>query len=474
MRVLLALSPPGLPQVNAIGVNGWVLLFTLGLALVTGVIFGLAPALDASRAQLNDVLKEGSVRAGTGPRQRRLRGALVITEVAFAVVLLIGAGLLIGSFARLRDVNPGFNPDHALEMQVALSAGRYSTTPPVANFFRQVLPRIQGLPGVVAAAATSDVPLGPCPDLLFAIVGRPAPRANDSPDAFYHAVTPGFVAALGLHLLRGRAFTDADDAHSQPVVIINQAAVRTWWPKQNPVGQAIWIGRGSPQFAEPAPRVIVGVVNDVKQQNLENREREPAMYLPLPQVPSDVTATLVRLLPPHLLIRTAGDPLALAGAVERQVRAVDSQQPLFNVTSLRQQIYASLAPQQFNMLLLGIFAALALVLAGVGIYGVISYSVTQRHQEIGIRMALGADPPAVLRLVVGEGLRLALLGVAAGLAGAFLLTRLMASLLFGVRASDPATFALTAAVLAAIAVFASYWPARRAAALSPLRALRHE
>ncbi|MGH9490572.1 MAG: ABC transporter permease [Terriglobales bacterium] len=474
---LVALGPASLPQVTAIGISGPVLLFTVGLCIATGVIFGSAPAWQAARPDMNAVLKEGGTRASGGRGRRRLRSALVVSEMAFALVLLTGAGLLITSWARLEAVPPGFRPSHVLTLRMALPPSQFANTVAVANFDRALLPRLDRLPGVRAAAISDDLPLeGMDADLPFEVMGRPAPARNNVPDGFYHVVAGRLFAALGMPLLRGRGFTAADTAGSPPVVIINQAAAERYWPHQNPIGQAIWIGKPimGPALTDPAPRTIVGVVGNVHENSLGNRHIRDALYIPAAQVPDALMALFVKLLPPAVVVRTTGDPGALTAAVERQVWAVNPAVPLYQQQTLEQIVTQSAGPQRFSATLLGIFAALALVLAAVGIYGVMAYSVAQRQREIGVRMALGAGRSQVLRMVVGDGLRLALIGIAIGWGAGLALTRLLASLLFGVRSWDPAIFIATGVALVALAVLASLVPARRAAGVDPMLALRNE
>jgi putative ABC transport system permease protein len=473
---LVALSPASLPRVTAIGISPAVLLFTLSLCVATGLIFGVAPAWQASRPDVNAVLKEGGTRASGGRGRRRLRAALVVSEIAFALVLLSAAGLLITSWMRLEGVAPGFQPNHVLTMRLAMAPSRYDSALAVANFESELLPRLQRLPGVQAAALSDDLPLQGCPDLPFEIMGRPSPPRNNMPDGYYHAVAGNIFAALGIPLLRGRAFTAADNAHSQGVVIINEAAAQRWWPHQDPVGQAIWIGKPimGPALTDPGPRTIVGVVGNLHQGSLGHRHIRDALYVPESQVPDALMAEFVKLLPPAVVLRTAGDPAAVTAAAERQVWAVDRSIPIYQARTLNQIIARSNAPQRFNALLLGIFALLALALAAVGIYGVMAYSVAQRQREIGIRMALGAERGRVLRLILGDGLRLAVMGVVIGWAAGLALTRLLASLLFGVKSWNPAIFIATAVALTAVAALASVIPARRAASVDPIQALRNE
>jgi predicted permease len=464
MRVLVALMPANLSQAKDINIDAKVLGFTLLVSLVTGVIFGLAPALHASRPDLNESLKEGG-KGTAGVARSRVRGLLVISEVALALVLLIGAGLLINSFLRLRSVDPGFNADNLLTMKVVLPRLKYPDPVRRTAFYDELLQRVSSLPGVQSAGVTTNLPL------TFkgnnggvTIEGRPEPAPDERPIVITRTVSPDYFRTMNIPVLKGRQFSPQDTADKPGVVIVSEATARQFWPGEDAIGKRIKLGG----FNSDAPWLsVVGVAKDVRQFELDIAPK-PQAYFPYAQM------TYSYLAPRDLVVRTSGDPLGLAAAVRGEVWAIDKDQPVSNVATMEQILSNSVARQRFNMLLLVIFAAVALVLAAVGIYGVISYSVTQRTHEIGIRMALGATSKDVLTLVVGQGLKLVSAGVGIGLGSAFVLTRLMQSLLFGVSATDPTTFAAISAVLVAVAMLASYVPARKATKVDPMVALRYE
>ncbi len=474
LKALLVASPAGIPLVR-ITLDARVLGFTLAVSLLTGILFGLAPALRASRPDLNETLKEGTGRATAGSPRSRLRGLLVVSEIALALVLVVGAALLIETYLRLRNVPPGFDPRRVLTMQMSLTGPRYAHTAQVDSFFRQVLQRLETLPGVEAASSVTNLPLEQGPDLPFNIEGRT--DTDNNPGAQWRAITPNYFRAMRIPLRRGRHFTDSDTGQSPAVVIVNEALVRRYWPRfpagEDPVGQRITIGRLMGKDFGDRTREVVGVVGDIKEVGLD-RAAPLTLFVPCSQVPTSFTPLLNRLLPATWVVRTAGEPLRMTTAIQREIRAVDRQQPVSNVRTLEQVLDGAVARQNFNMLLLGVFAALALVLAAVGIYGVMAYSVGQRMHEIGIRMALGAGRGAVARLIVGQGMALALAGVLVGLGGAFALTRLLAGLLFGVRPTDAATFVGVSSLLLLVALAACYLPARRAMRVDPIITLRYE
>jgi putative ABC transport system permease protein len=483
VRLLLALSPGNLPRVNdhdhvasiVTALDWHVLAFTFGIALLTGVVFGLFPALHISRLDVNSVLKETSGRSGTGLRQNRARSILVASEMALAVILLVGAALMIRTFVGLRSVQPGFDPHNVITMQTSLSGGKYDSTAKVDNLAHQVVQRIESLPGVQSSAATIMLPIEGGIDLPFLVEGRP-PAKGDlyTGDEQWRAVSPHYFTAFRIPLLRGRTFEDRDTGKSERVVIINQAMANKYWPKDNPVGQRIMIGGSAlgPDFAEPV-REVIGIVGSVRENGLSNSD-QGVMYIPQAQTTDGLTKLANSVLPMSWAIRTSNDPSALNAAIQREIMAVDGQLPISKIRTMEQVVSESTARQNFNMLLLSIFAGLALLLAAIGIYGLMSYTVEQRTQEIGIRMALGAGRGDMLKLIVRQGMLLAGIGVAIGLAAAFGLTRLLASLLFGVKTTDPATYAAVALVLITVALFASYVPARRATKIDPLIALRYE
>ncbi|HEY9283638.1 MAG TPA: ABC transporter permease [Pyrinomonadaceae bacterium] len=464
VNLLKAFIPKNVSQVAAVAVDANVLTFTLAVSLLTGLIFGLAPALQASRFNLNETLKEGGRDSAAGRRGNRLRSLLVIAEVAISLVLLIGAGLLVNSFLRLRNVDPGFRADNLLTMRIALPAVKYPDQPRRAAFYNELLGRVAALPGVRSAAVTNWIPLTLQGDTFgISVEGRPDPGPQERPDIVTRVVSPGYFGTMGIELSRGRPFDERQDrADSAPVAIISETMARRLWPGEDPLGKRLRPG-GPDSVA--AWITVVGVAEDVRQFELTAAPRLQ-MYLP------HVQATFF--VPSHLVVSTQVEPLGLAAAVREAVWGIDKDQPVSDVRTMEEILSESIARQRFSMLLLGIFAGVAMLLGAVGIYGVVSYSVTQRAHEIGVRMALGARRGSVLRLIIGQGLKLVLIGVAVGIAAAFVLTRLMESLLFGVSATDPATFAAIPLVLVAAATLASYIPARRATKIDPIVALRYE
>jgi putative ABC transport system permease protein len=455
--LLLALAPENLPHVKGGTLDGRVLGFTLLITLLTGIVFGLVPALQSSRPNLNETLKEGGRGATTG--HNRVRSSLVITEVAVALVLLIGAGLLIRSFYRLQQVNPGFNPRNALAVALSLPGKKYPEPEQNAQFYTQLIEKVSTLPGVVAVGATQSLPIHDDYVLGFNIQGRAPDAPGEEPSTNYYAVSPGYFKAMGIPLLRGRLFTEQDTKDTPRVAVINETMAKKFFPNEDPIGKGINVTNGPERFRE-----IVGIVGDVKQYGLD-QPTTAQTYEPYLQTPFQGMT---------LVVRTEGNPAALTAGVRSQVLSIDKDQPVSRVRTLEQVIAESVAKQRFAMLLLGIFAMVALVLAGVGLYGVMSYAVTQRTHEIGIRMALGAQQRDVLKLVVGQGMILALVGVLIGLLASLALTRVMTTLLFGVSATDPLTFLAIPALLAAVALLASFMPARRAMKVDPMVALRYE
>jgi len=478
VRALLAVSPAGLPRIgengSAVGVDWRVLGFTLGVSLLTGILFGLFPALSASRTDLNSSLKESSNRSGTGFRQSKVRSLLVVSEVSLALVLLIGASLLIRTFVALRSVNPGFDSHHVLTMQMSLTGDRYQKTAGVAELSRNGRERLNAIPGVEASAATCCLPMEGGFGLPFIIVGRPLTgNAIATGGAGWMSASPGYFGAFRIPILRGRAFAESDGVGAPGVVLINEAMARQYWPKQDPLGQQLIIGKGiGPEFAEPA-RQIIGIVGDIHDSGL-NRDPRPMMIVPLAQVTDGMTALNARIAPLIWVVRTHGDPLQAASAVSEQLRQASGGFPVAHIRTLDEVVERSTARENFNMLLLTIFGAVALILASIGIYGLMAYSAQQRTQEMGIRMALGADRSAIRNLVVWHGMRLALGGVVLGVGAAFGLTRLLASFLFGVKPWDPAVFVIVPLILTAVALLAVWLPATQASRLDPMQALRVE
>ncbi len=477
VRALIALGPDTLPRAAEFAdkapLDFRVLAFTLGCAIVTGLVFGLIPALQISRTDLQSTLKEASSRSGTG-RHHYTRSALVVVETALAIVLLIGAALLIRSFSSLRSVDAGFNPQRVLSFETSLGGSKYSTSEAMDRLTREVVRRLETVPGVTAAANVPFLPLEGGFGLGFDIVGRPLAEGERSTGgAGWMYVSDAYFEALEIPLRRGRLFGERDTASAPAVVVVNESFAKRYWPKGDPIGQQLEIGKGmGPDFAEP-PREIVGIVGNVKEAGLGNPAPE-VMYIPLAQVKNSFIELNNKLIPTTWVVKTSVSPLTLASTVRQQVLAVDSQLAVAHERSLEQVFAEATARQTFNATLLTVFAAVALILSALGIYGTLSYSVQQRSQEIGIRMALGADGTALRRMVIRQGMSLAGLGILIGLAGALALSRLITTLLFGVYPNDPASFAAIALLLAAVAFLATWFPARRATQVDPLAALRHE
>jgi putative ABC transport system permease protein len=459
---LVALFPGPLVMGAPVGVDRRVLAFTAALSLLTVIISCLAPALQASKPDLNETLKESGRTSSGGIHRLQLRNLLVVSEIGLALLLLVSAALMMKSFARLLAVDPGFNPAGVLTMRLSLRGPKYVKGEQVSAFCQQGLERVRALPGVQYAALGTGLPLTDSHSRAdITILGQPLPEIDKFPHPDFHVVSPDYFSALGIPLLRGRTFTQADNPQAPGVVLISQSLARRFWPKGDAVGKTILIGHPEPK--NPS-LTIVGIVGDTKQYGLAAATRWE-VYLSYLQHP---TGNL------RVVVRTAANPENLTAAVESQIRGVDQDVPFSEVETMRNVVSDSVGTQRITMLLLGLFAGLAIVLAAVGIYGVISYSVAQRTHEIGIRMALGAEQRDVLRFVVGKGFALTAFGIGAGLVGAFALTRLLSSLLFGVSATDPFVFGGVSLLLAVVALLASYIPARRATKVDPMVALRYE
>jgi putative ABC transport system permease protein len=462
LRLLVDLNPANIPRVENIRLDGRVLWFTLGLSLLTGLIFGLAPALQTTNLQLSETLKEGG-RAGAGGRSaQRLRGTLIVAEVALTLALLVGAGLLIRSFSRLQQVDPGFKAENLLTLRLTLPRSRYTDGARAVSFFERLQERLSALPGVVSASVTTDIMLRKlATSSSFTVENRPQDPSELALELPFDRVQPNYFQTMGIPLAQGRAFTALDGPNTPSVAIVNETFVKRYFPNEDPIGKRF-------TFGDPGPEAqwitIVGVVHDTKRQGIDQPIRIES-WMPLAQSPAGSM---------DVVLRTTGDPLALSNAAREAVWSIDRDLPIPKIQTMEQNLSSRVAQRRLNMLLLGLFALVALLLAAVGIYGVMSYAVTQRTNEIGIRTALGAQTSDVLRLVVGEGMKLALAGVAIGLIATFALTRLMASLLFGVSASDPITFATIAALLIGVALLACLIPARRATKVDPMVALRYE
>jgi putative ABC transport system permease protein len=476
VRALLAMSPGDIPRIGehgaAVSIDWRVLAFTLGVSLLTGILFGLFPAIGASRPDLNSTLKESSNRSGTGFRQSKARSLLVISEVSLALVLMVGATLMIRTFLALRNVNPGFHSDHVLTLEMSLTGDRYQKTAGVAQLSRLARERLNAIPGVEISASTCCLPLEGGFGLPFDVVGRPVQKGQEN-DAGWMSASPGYFGAFKIPILRGRDFTDQDGTGAPGVVLINQAMARHYWPKEDPLGQQIVIGKETgPEFAEPA-RQIIGIVADIHDGGL-NRDPRPLMIIPQAQVPDGMTALNARIGPVVWLVRTHTDPHQFISAVTEQLRQASGGFPVARVRAMDEVVIRSTARESFNMLLLSIFGASAMILASIGIYGLMAYSVQQRTQEIGIRMALGADRVRIRNLVVRQGMQLAIVGVVVGVGAAFGLTRLISSFLFGVKSWDPIAFVTIPVLLMAVALLAVWLPAARASRLDPMQALRVE
>jgi putative ABC transport system permease protein len=463
LGILKTFMPASISQANGIGIDPKVLLFTGLVSLVTGLIFGLAPATQASHFNLNDTLKEGGRDSGASRKGNRIRNVLVVSEVAVSFILLIGAGLLISSFLNLLKLDPGYRAENLLTAKIMLPENKYPDTAKRVAFFQELLRRVEALPGVESAAAGSNLPLTYHGDSMpIGVEGIPDPPPGQTPDVIYRTVSPGYFNTMGIRIVQGRDFTPQDRLESVRVAVISEKTARHYWPGESPIGKRLKPGSTT---AQGPWREVVGVVENVRQNDFA-ADPKMQMYFSYEQV--------VSLTPNALVVRTKVDPLSLATAVRDAVWAIDKDQPVSNIRSMEEIVSTAVARQRFSTMLLGIFAALALVLAAVGIYGVMSYSVAQRTREIGIRIALGAQRGDVLKMTVMQGLRLVSIGVVIGLAAAFVLTRVMASLLFGVSATDPVTYLSIAFVLITVAAFASFIPALRATRIDPIVALRYQ
>jgi putative ABC transport system permease protein len=464
-NLIVALSPEGITRIAETRIDARVLAFTVLVTLATGVAFGVAPALIISRTNLVEALKEGGRGATGSIYTNRTRSLLVVVEIALALVLLVGAGLLVQSLVRLQQVAVGFDPRNILTFNVAMSVDRTTAPSRIADFYRQLTERLKALPGVVNASVVFQLPLGESSGTTkVEIEGQPMEPAKRT-SAIIHSVGPGYFRTMGIPLVRGREFTERDDLHSSPVLIINEALARKHFPNEDPIGKRIAPGFTTvPITEENGMREVIGVVADVKHQNLQG-PAQPEFYFAQAQMPMSAMT---------VVIRTAADPRALVNAARDAVQSLDQNAPVYSVRTVEELFGRSVATPRFNTLLLGLFAGVALILTAVGLYGVISCSVIQNTHEIGIRVALGAQTSDVLKLIVGQGMLLTLVGVTIGLAAAYGLTRLMSNLLYGVGATDLWTFAGAAVLVVGIAIIASYLPARRATKVDPMIALRCE
>jgi putative ABC transport system permease protein len=477
LHALLAINPGDIPrsgpQGSAVTLDWRVLVFTLLISLFTGILFGLIPAFNASRSDLSATLRETGARSGAELWQNKARSILVITEMALALVLLVGAALMIRTFMELRAVNPGFDAHNVLVMDMSLSGARFEKSAAVAQIAREAQRRLETMPGVEAVSTTCCLPLEGGLGLPFQIEGRASSDPQNSPGASWSTISPHYFESFHIPLLRGRLFTDNDDASASRVVVVNEALAKQYWPNENPVGQRITIGAGvGPEFAEPA-REIIGVVGDVRSQGLDTPP-DPTMYVPVAQVNDAVTALNNGFMPITWAVRTKAEPFSLSTDIQRELRIASGGLPVGHIRSMQQVVGESTNRTDFNMTLLNVFAGVALLLAAIGIYGLMAYSVEQRTQEIGIRLALGAGPRDVRNMVVKQGMLLALIGVFIGVGAALGLTRFISSMLYGVKAWDPIVFVSVTLLLSFVALIATYVPARRASQVDPMVSLRYE
>ena len=466
LGLLVSLKPANLPRLAEIGVDRTVFLFTLAVSVVTGLLFGVAPALQVSKMDLNEGLKESSLGGTDSPRRHRLRALLVVSEVALSLVLLVGAGLMIRSFSRLLAVDPGFKADHVLTAFVSLPVSKYPKREEQTAFFDRLLERLRNVPGVSAAGLVTDIPLYGGSSTGFDVDGRPEALPGQRPMTDYRLINADYFAAMGMKLVKGRAFSRYDTEAAPGVVIINETMATRFFAGEDPIGRRLDLS-GDPKDL----RDIVGVVGDVRNYGVDE-EVKPEVYVPFLQSAPDYLSGVVSAV--TIVVRSAIEPTALAAALREQVQALDKDQPVSELRTMEWYLADSMAQRRFNMLLLGAFAGVALVLAAVGIYGVIAYTVTQRTHEMGIRIALGAKGGDILRLVFGNAMATTLTGIALGLSAAFALTRLLRSLLYQVSPTDPVVFAAIPLLLLSVAVIATYLPARRATLVDPIEALRAE
>jgi putative ABC transport system permease protein len=476
IRALLAINTAGLPRVgrdgSLVGIDWRVVAFTTMVSAGTGILFGLIPALHGSRADVSATLKDSGARSGAGVRQNKTRALLVVSEVALAVILLVGSALLIRTSIALRAVDPGFDVQNVLTMKMSLTGPQFSKSEGVDQLIRQGVEQLRAVPGVELASAACCVPLEGGYGLPFIIVGRPLEGPSHGGGGWL-TVSPGYFEVFRIAVKRGRTFTDRDTGQSPAVVIINESMARRYWPNSDPLNDRLAIGRGPMrEFKDEPERHIIAVVSDIRDGGLNN-DPQPTMYIPQAQVPDAANALNVRLTPMAWVIRTRGEPHAFSAAIQERLRQATGL-PVTDVRPMSEVVSLSTSRDRFYMWLMTVFGSAALLLAAIGIYGLMAYSVAQRTPELGIRLALGADASQVKNMVVWQGLRLALVGVAIGLASAFGLTRLIATLLFGVTPRDPLVFTAVPVVLGAVALLAVWLPARRASRVDPILALRYE
>jgi putative ABC transport system permease protein len=477
IRALLAVNTAGLPRIGVdgalVGVDWRVVLFTTGISLGTGILFGLIPALQSSKTDLTTTLKESSGRSGTGFRQNKARSVLVVVEVALALILLIGSALLIRTAVALGHVDPGFDAGHVLTMRMSLTGPRFLKAEGVEQIVRDGVERLKAIPGVLNASATCCVPLQGGYGLPFTVIGRPLTDGPFHGGGSWVTVSPGYFDVFKIPLRRGRQFTDRDTGASPGVVIINEAMARQFWPKADPLNDRLVIGRSvMREFKDEPDRQIIGVVADTHAAGLDN-DPNPTMYIPQAQVPDAANALNVSLTPIAWVVRTQGEPHLVSTAVQEQLRQATGL-PVTDVRTMDEVVSLSTSREQFNMWLMSVFGVSALLLAAIGIYGLMAYSVEQRTQEIGIRLALGAQGSQVKNMVVLQGMRLALVGVVIGVGVSLYLAKVIATFLFGVTARDPLVFVGVPILLTIVALLAVWFPARRASRVDPMVALRYE
>jgi putative ABC transport system permease protein len=460
VTLMTSLSSGGIPRADEIGINSDVLLFTLLVSLLTSLAFGTVPAFQSSRSRLTEDLKESKKGASGSVRHRRSLNALVVIEIALALVLVAGAGLMMRSFRSVLGIDPGFDPHNVLTFSAALPLATYKDQPQHVQFFERALTKIQALPGVRAAAGTFRVPITGFATAIFTVQGKPVP-VGQTPIADYRAITVGYFRAMGIRLLKGREFSERDSADAPDAVIVNEELARRFWPGEDPIGKRLQVGTELTRW-----RQVVGVVGNARLSGLEAKV-DPAIYVPFPQNswPNALRNSFI-------VLRTTTDPESLIPAIRRELRSVDPTFPITQIRTMDEIVGSSLSQRRFNTTLLALFAFVAVALAAVGIYGVMSYAVSQRTREMGIRMALGAEQSDITKLVTSNGARLAALGIAIGVVAAVISSRLISSLLFGITATDPVTFVFTALLLGVVTLLASYIPSRRAAGTDPIAALR--
>ena len=477
VRFLLAINPGSIPRIgedgSAVTVDSHVLLFTLGISVLTGIFFGLVPAITASRKNLAAILNESSNRSGVGFRSGKVRSVLVVSEMALALVLVIGAALLIRTFMKLQSVDPGFDTHNVLTLAMSISGDRFQKSSGVAQVIHDGTERINAVPGVTAAAAACCLPLQGGFGLPFNIVGRANGNNPNTGGAGYFPVSWSYFDVFKVPVLRGRNFTERDNGSAPGVVIINEAMARQFWPKGDPLNDRIVIGPGmGPVFAEP-PRQVIGVVGNTRDGGL-NQDPGPTMYIPVAQMPDKVTELNSRIAPLWWIVRTRMEPHTLAAAVTNAIRESTGGLPVAHIRTMDDIVVLTTSRERFNMLLLTVFGASALLMAAIGIYGLMAYSVQQRTQELGVRMALGAQAGNIRNMVIRQGMLLAAIGLVVGIAGAFWLTKFLTGFLFGVKTWDPLAFILTPILLSAVALAAVWLPARKATRVDPMSALRFE